>query len=58
MTWHDLPDGGGILQLEELQRAGVQLELEVVVDPEEGLAWGLWWLGDFELIAVAPIVQA
>jgi hypothetical protein len=28
------------------------MELEVIVDPEEGLAWGIWWADDDELVAV------
>ncbi len=58
MTWHDLPDGGGVLRLDESASLGMPLELEVVVDQEEGLAWGLWWMGEWELLAVVPLAEA
>lgn len=55
MQWRDIPDGGGILSFDESPYSGIPLELEIVVDPEEGLSWGLWWYGEFELLAVTPI---
>lgn len=34
------------------------LELEIVVDREEGLVWGLWWLGGDVLLATITPPEA
>ncbi len=58
MTWHDLGDGGGVLELDESLISGVSLELELVVDLDEGLAWGVWWLDGSEMLFVVPAASA
>jgi hypothetical protein len=58
MTWHDLADGGGVLAFDAALTAGVPLELEVVVDAEEGLSWGVWWIRGSDLLLVLPVATA
>jgi hypothetical protein len=53
MRWSDSEDGGGILAIE----TEPPLELEVIIDPWDGEAWGLWRLaatGDVITLAESP----
>ncbi len=52
MSWLDIDEGGGVLKIDDPSSPGSNLELEVIVDPEEGLAWGLWWKDENHLLAV------
>jgi hypothetical protein len=52
MTRTELPDGGGTVVLEDASSPEAQLELDVIVDPEEGLAFGLYWGDGDRLLAV------
>jgi len=53
MRWFDSDDGGGTLVVETTPA----LELEVIIDPWDGEAWGLWRLaatGDVIAMADSP----
>lgn len=45
MRWSDSEEGGGVLSLE----TEPPLELEVIIDPWDGEAWGLWRLAGSKL---------
>jgi hypothetical protein len=52
MTRSELPEGCDTFVLDEATSTGDPVELEVIVDPEEGLAFGLYWVDGNRLLAV------
>ena len=52
MTQSDHSERGVVFSYDDQRGDDGGLELEVIVDPEEGLAWGLWWRDGDQLLAV------
>lgn len=52
MERQKLPEGCDTLVLGDATSTGDAVELEVIVDAEEGLAFGLYWVDGNRLLAV------
>lgn len=52
MTRSELPEGCDTLVLDDATSTGDPVELDVIVDREEGLVFGLYWVDGNRLLAV------